>query len=558
MHDGRFDDVDSITAGLGVSYTYIDNAQAPATAMDDGTTKLILITRSFLEPIEDETLRVAIEKGLRVHEGLEHIYGEIPKRNKACEERGKNGLNKSFFHVLDNILGDVFIEAKGQRDYPALTKYLSLLNTYLWDLTIQNTRRDQDIAPLIKTMRALTQAVVFGDVQGDLLDDNVKEDLDFIIPCVFLARRGNGIEAVIQACDDIYHYLDAKYKIPKNLTATREMKIPSSSRGNNNSCSSSEGSKDSDVTKENNGAPDRQTGHYVNIIPWHTKEELEHATKAALKETREQLEEEKRKGLTDGLLGGPDHATLTPPTIRDVTFYLNTLRKHAETIRRLQAIFKRLAGKRGFVPAREGELNLKPSIVQQAYLDSFKTGEDEHDYYLILKHAIPDIDLVLACDSSGSTYGTAELFSEAAICILEAAKRVGKIRTAALSFGDGIRILKDFHEPVEAGRFYPKAGGGTPIGEALEQAMKFRWRRGNGIKRTLVLASDGYPDSWSKVDGPIEEMKRQHILPVALCLGVEANEDYRTRFNQVYEIDDASQLTETFSRAFIENALLRR
>jgi hypothetical protein len=277
-----------------------------------------------------------------------------------------------------------------------------------------------------------------------------------------------------------------------------------------------------------------------------------------VKEAEAQLEKLRREGSAGGLLGGPDHAKLTPPTKRDAQFYLATVAKHKETILRLQALFKRLAGKRGFVPAREGDLNLKPSILQEAYIDSFKpNGGDERDYYLVMRHAIPDIDLTICQDSSGSTWGTAQLFSEASICILEAARRVGKIRTAAVSFGDGIRILKDFYEPVEAGRFYPSSEGGTPLQKALEQALKFRWRRGASIRRVLVLASDGFPDSWEKVDKPIEELKRQRITPIALCIGIEANEDYRKRFDQVYEIKDASELTEAFIRTFLENALLK-
>jgi uncharacterized protein YegL len=343
---------------------------------------------------------------------------------------------------------------------------------------------------------------------------------------------------VIQASDEIYHYLQKKYGIPP------ELHIEVGWRSGSGLCTD-------DPKKE-------KKGNSLPLLQWKNRDQVEHAIQAAMKEAAHKLEELKREGSSGGLLGGPDHAKLTPPTLRDAEFYLSTIRKHAEPIRRLQALFKRLAGKRGFAPSREGELNLKPSVLQQAYVDSFKPGEDERDYYLVIRHIIPDIDLVIAQDCSGSTSGTAPLFSEAAICILESAKRVGKIRTAAVSFGDGIRILKDFCEPVEAGRFYPQSSGGTPMAEALQEALQFRWRRGSSVRKVLVLATDGYPDSWEKITNPLAELRRLHVVPIALCVGTEANDDYRKHFEQVYQVASAEGLTEAFVRTFIENALLVR
>jgi hypothetical protein len=475
--------------------------------------------------------------------------------------------------MLDNIVGDVYIEAKGEKTYPGFSKYLSVVTGYLQELRIQDIplrpKNDTDLqkaieellqkagikvdAGLIKTTHALYEAANFGEVSTRLLDTNVEEDLHFIVPRIFLARRGTSIDAVIQAADEIYYYLDKKYGIPPELDIKITLVVPALSGGVKIDDASGEALHSREEPQPGEGIPDR----HVSLVPWKTKDQVEHAIQSAMKETETKLEKAKRQGFTGGLLGGSDHAKLTPPTLKDAEFYLSTIKKHAETIRRLQALFRRLAGKRGFVPARDGELNLKPSIIQQAYLDSFKAGEDEHDYYLVLKHAIPDIDLVFACDQSGSTHGTAELFSETTICILEAAKRVGKIRTAAVSFGDGIRVLKDFPEPVEAGRFYPAASGGTPMAEALQQALKFNWRRGSSTRRALVIACDGYPDCWQKVRKPLEELKRMRVLPIALCVGLEPNEDYRQHFEQVYTVRTAENLTDTFIQTFISNALIR-
>ena len=550
-----FADVNSITAGTNTTYVYVDHMDAPASAQDDKGIKMVFINRAFLEQVKDEVLRTAIERGLRVHEGLEIVYGEIPKRNTACE--AKRNLNQTFYHTLLNIIGDVYIEARGESSFPAFSKYLSLVISRLKVLSVQGEqlkpdhnnpieewideilkRRGIQVNPaLIKTVNALFEAVRFGEVAAELLDKDVQEDLEYIVIRIFAARRGENVDGVIQASDEIYHYLQKKYGIPPELHI--EVRWRSDSR----LCTD-----DQKKEKKNNSLP---------LLQWKNRDQVEHAIQAAMKETAHKLEELKREGSTGGLLGGPDHAKLTPPTLRDAEFYLSTIQKHAETIRRLQALFKRLGGKRGFAPAREGELNLKPSVLQQAYLDSF-LGEDERDHYLVMRHVIPDIDLVIASDQSGSTGGAAGLFSETTVCVLEAAKRVGKIRTAVASFGDGIRVLKDFFEPVEAGRFYPQSSGGTPMAEALQQALQFRWRRGSSIRKVLVLAADGYPDSWTKVKNPLAELKRLHVVPIALCVGTEASDDYRKHFEQVYQVANAEDLNEAFVRTFIENALLVR
>ena len=559
--DTRFADVDSVTADLGVSYVYVDELEAPAAAQYQNGIRLIFINRSFLEKVPDRVLRTVAEAGLRFHEGCEHRYHNLPLRNEIVEQREKQGLNVSVWATIENIVGDVHIEAKGAKDYPNLLKYLSFVLTRLHRLRVQDEelpaseseldkalrkvvetlrkRNGAEVNPaLIKTIHAFFEASRFGGVQKKNLDENVLKDLRFIIPRVFLARRGVNCRAVFQAADEIYHYLDRKYRIPPALSIGLVVSTPSS-----------------------DGMPN--DGDYEQVLPWRTIEDVKKDVEDAVAEAEKKRVEAERRfgedGAPGGLLGGKDDAKLTPPTMRDIQFYVDTVQKHGETIRRLQSLFKRLAGKRWFVPAREGDLNTAPSVLQQAYVDSFKSGEDERDYYLVMRRAIPDLDLVLACDSSGSMFSSAEIVSEACICILEAAKRVGKIRTAVVSFGDGIRILKDFNEPVAAGRFWPNASGGTPLGSALEQALKFRWRWGNSIRHVLTIATDGYPDpdQWPIVDRTLLEMKKRRIIPIALCIGVEANDEYLRRFDQVYEVKETDgQLFSAFLDSFVKNALL--
>jgi len=557
-HAKIFADVDAVAADLNVSVVYVDELEAPAAAVNKDGVRLILINRSFLAKIHDEVLRTVAEKGLRLHEGWEHRYHNLPLRNQMLEDRKREGLNVSVWASIENIVGDAHIEAKGAKDYPNLSKYRSFVLSRMIRMRVQGEdldapaseldkvlgriiekirkRQGVEVNPaLIKTLNAFLEAAKFGGVQKRYLDENVLADLRFIIPRVFLTRRGVDCQVVFQAADEIYHYLDKRYHIPPELSIQIVISAPSPGEEK----------------------PDRRD--IENVLPWRSMEEVDKDAENAIAEVKNKLEEAKRDGDSGagGLLGGPDHAKLTPPTSRDIQFYLNTVQKHAETIRRLQSLFKRLAGKRWFVPAREGDLNTSPSILQQAYVDSFKLGEDERDYYLVMRHAIPDIDLVIASDSSGSMFSSAEVVSEASICILEAAKRVGKIRTAVVSFGNGIRVLKDFHEPVAAGRFYPAAEGGTPMAEALQQAMKFRWRWGSRVRRVMVICTDGQPDDWSKVDGPLEEMRRRKIIPIALCIDIEPSDEYRSRFDQVYEVKQTDgQLFSAFLDSFTKNALL--
>ncbi len=79
-----FADVNSITAGTNTSYLYDDQMDAPASAQDADGIRMIFINRAFLEQIKDEVPRMAVERGLRVHEGLEIVYGEIARHDELA------------------------------------------------------------------------------------------------------------------------------------------------------------------------------------------------------------------------------------------------------------------------------------------------------------------------------------------------------------------------------------------------------------------------------------------------------------------------------------------
>jgi hypothetical protein len=293
------------------------------------------------------------------------------------------------------------------------------------------------------------------------------------------------------------------------------------------------------------------------VLPWKSRKDIESNREEALTEAEKTIEEERRAKAIGGLQGGYGELKITPPTVNDLKFYLETVSKYAETISRLESILRSLAGKRWFVPATDGEFNTSPQIMQEAYTDSFKgLGEDERPHYLTLQTVLPEVDLCLICDQSGSTYGSDRLFAEASVCIIEAARRVKKIRTAAVGLGDGIRILKAFEELLEAGRFAPTAGGGTPLGAAIEEATKLHWRGGQAV-RLMIILTDGYPDSFEHLDRALQKVREMKIAVIGMCVGIAANEEYRSRFDEVYEVNDPSSLASALFKAFCDNAVFK-
>jgi hypothetical protein len=47
------------------------------------------------------------------------------------------------------------------------------------------------------------------------------------------------------------------------------------------------------------------------------------------------------------------------------------------------------------------------------------------------------------------------------------------------------------------------------------------------------------------------------FITVAICVGIEVNEDYRKRFNQVYEVRKPEDLPDALFDVFVRNALLQ-
>jgi uncharacterized protein YegL len=570
----EFLEVECIIRDKNVPVIYVEGYECPAaTATKDGEYFFIIIDSTFLRKIRDDALRLAVEKGLRLHEAAHIAYDsfsqDIMNAIKAKEKTG----NETFYKSLINLLEDVRIEGRLLKDYTSLVKYLSLVldNIKLManDKDIEEEGVYQNISnkeainkQLLTTLRAVFQAVRFGEVDSQLLNKDTEEDLSFIVPRIFLARRGLPKD-VVQAANEIYDYLDKKYGIPKIVVFKLEVEIidgdelgSSSVQGGPGKGSKSQQKGKGDQKSCKDGREKGPGPNSVQVLPWKTRNSVKEDSKKAVEEAREALKKSTESGeALGGLLGGPDSAQLEAPTERDAAFYISTVEKYGDVIRDLTRIIINLKGKRWFTPSYDGEFNVSPRTLQGAYVDSFKV-EDEGKYYMQMRFLLPDADIAFLEDQSGSTYSSMELFSSSVICLLEAIRCFKKIRSAVVGFGDGIRILKNFNEPVQQGRYYPFSSGGTPMGEAMEEVLKLNWR-GN-ITKVLIILTDGYPNDWGKVDRALSKMKDLKIKTIAMCVGIEANEEYKTRFDKVYEVMKTEELPTALFQAFVENALIRR
>ena len=88
-----FADVEAITVGRSVSYTYVDGFIAPAGVMKSkkGERWIVVIDREFLSQVKDETMRVVLEKGLRTHEAGHVLYTDMELTEKAVKKHERSG-----------------------------------------------------------------------------------------------------------------------------------------------------------------------------------------------------------------------------------------------------------------------------------------------------------------------------------------------------------------------------------------------------------------------------------------------------------------------------------
>jgi len=72
-----------------------------------------------------------------------------------------------------------------------------------------------------------------------------------------------------------------------------------------------------------------------------------------------------------------------------------------------------------------------------------------------------------------------------------------------------------------------------------------------------MILTDGYPDSFEELDKGLEKLRERGIEVIATCVGLEPNDDYRSRFDKVYQVNDPKELVTTMFDAFYSAAMHR-
>lgn len=126
-------------------------------------------------------------------------------------------------------------------------------------------------------------------------------------------------------------------------------------------------------------------------------------------------------------------------------------------------------------------------------------------------------------DESGSMSGQREQKArEAAILINEAIKRIHNV--TYFCYGFTTELIHVFAEPGHKNRWALSATdsiSGTPTGEAMNICAE-RIRRMTQDPCIMLVLTDGYPDSASKVVSAVQELKRNRFHPIGVGILCEA------------------------------------
>jgi len=504
-----------------------EQAQAPGMTTKVHENKYVVaLNASWFGKLATPYLRNIILKGVLLHELLHVRFTDFDmfKENQLGNPIRTDSYNPSIFSFLFNLLEDLRIEYLCLKEYMSLAKYLSVALAYVSSMKLGFRRRK---TKLRKSIEAIYQAARFGSVDVYLLNEDIKEDLHFVLPRLFIARRGASTSDMFKLAESIYAYLDSKYYIEDEDIA--EITSRSAEQV-------SELAKKASKSKEKQVKPPEAGKENVDVLPWKTAKSISEDFSAIVSD-EPYARFEKKGALPQGV---PDYILVNPSSIEDLRFYINTVRCYEGVIKEISRIF----AKKGLEPlldsSTDGELNLK--FQQEAFIDSY-TFDLGGKFYLRIKKLKPALDICILLDQSGSMEikDRCVKAAEACVILLEALKPISAIRTSVVGFGGGIRVLKDFHEEIAQGRFYPQAMGGTPLGEALKRAYSLSWRASE--RKSVILITDGYPDSWEDVDRAMSLMRtlrKMHIM--AFCLEDEVPIEYLERFRNVKIVDDLNLL----------------
>lgn len=487
---------------------------------------VIALNAPWFSKLVNPRLRIAVMKGILLHEVLHVRYTDFDalKNIDAGKFFRTDAYNPFVLSFIFNLLEDLRIEYLCMKDFTSLARYLSVALAYVGGMRLTSRRSKNRLK---RSIEAIYQAARFGSVSHVLLTDDVKDDLRFVLPKLFVVRRGTATRDMLDVAKVIYAYLDSKYHVEDEFVADLTFR---SAEEVVSIAKKASRSKDKAVKPPQSGKQN------VDVLPWKSvKKVSEDFSSVASEESPDRLG--KRAVKPHGV---PDYLLVNPSSLKDLHFYINTVKSFEETIREIRKLFARKGLEQLLSPSEEGELNLK--LQQDAYLDSY-TFDLGSKFYLAPRRLKPALDVCILLDQSSSMEieGRHVKAAEACVILLESLTSIPAIRASVVGFGGGVRVLKDFHEIIAQGRFYPQAMGGTPLGEALTKAHSLSWRPSE--RKSLILITDGYPDSWEEVDKAllsVRLLRKTHII--ALCLEERVPQEYVERFRNVKVVEEVGLL----------------
>jgi hypothetical protein len=401
-----------------------------------------------------------------------------------------NVINK----VIDDTLEHNRVEYHLSYDFPIVVPYLKTLMGAVKPTVSVPTRDLSRLRQLCrdgKEAQALEQAIMalpglLADLDtvwwlvrfGIAVEDADPDLVNFSLPLALTARRGSRQDAVL-ATEMIYSYIMSRYL------------QDAESRGGDGD------DQEQDAGQGSGGKPTRDQieGAISKILSTLQSNEspidaqtLEKAlgkgqevSQSGVRDLAEQIQGDSEQGKPPGTEFVP-----VDLTHQDFTFFRQTVERHRDLILQLREAFRLRFEHFAIQRTKEGELNLKTHVLQQAYMDSIT--QEENRTHMRRSRANTKLDVVVLRDISGSTHSMMVPYAEATTCLLTALEGLPGVKTGWVDFNGGAQTIMRPDERIYEVPITPIANGGTQVIPAFDEMDKLKL---DGDKRLVFVVTDG-------------------------------------------------------------------
>jgi len=478
--------------------------------------------------------------GLLYHE-VAHIRFDSFKNLKA---------NDSLHHWIDNVIEDTRVEYNMSFDYPYVAKYIALVliatkNHIMTDALEDNAEIEQLTTNFLRMVRL------------NIIPDGCDEEFaEFCLPRILLARRSNRLKSS-KIVEELYNYMSLSIEDPSRVAPEefdpykQDKQDGDSGEPQDGQGGGGSGEKGEETEgKQGEGQPDDIEG----------QEEQQEATQTdnGKQERIEKLLEQ----LSSEGIGGRDGGKGVDDVIDELKgsndFVRTTVAQNSDLVKKVNKAFSEIFTKNCNIAVKDGDLNIKR--MQDAYLNEM-VGEEGYDYHKMHKRETA-FDCVILRDVSGSVDKVKEKYATITCILVAALQELHKTNVAVIDFGGSVNLTKQFDQPLIKSAINPKAGGGTPLCEALIKLNEMSFKHKTKL---VVIVTDGSPDDPEGVKQLVvkPEYKGYTWLPILFdasngryhydikyCL-----EFMRDAFGPVEEITDISDLHKAVCKLIKEKGL---